>query len=802
VLSPGELQPPRFPLLAPVLRLGRRLRRWFSRREWGLRLLGLSPSAGTTNLPGLVLIQLDGLGRTQLEQALRAGHMPFLRRLLRREHYRLHTCYSGLPSTTPAVQGELFFGVRSKVPAFSFRDHRTGEVVEMMEPAAAGRIQKELEAAAPGLLEGGSAYSNIYSGGAAECHFCAVNLGWEELLTVPPSRKFLLLLLHSWSIVRVLALLVVEFFLAVADTLRGLIAGQELWHELKFVPRRVAVSGFLREFITVATEIDLTRGLPVVQLNYLGYDEQAHHRGPGSRYAHWTLQGIDEAIARVWNAAHDSPRRDYQVWIYGDHGQEATKPYSKVTGRTVQEAVSEVFSNTPATPPVVRHKDQTRHRSSWLWRRRSLPQPAAPSGVDSTAELQVVAVGPFGFIYCPRPVPPERREELAERLVRQARIPLVLTVDRDGGVGAWNEAGRFRLPEQAADVLGPDHPFLAEAAGDLAALCRHPDAGDFLISGLRPGGDCITFVTEVGSHGGPGPEETRAFALLPGDVPVAVGDRGYLRPTSLREAALGVLGRATPATVRRRAASRRTIRVLTYNVHGCVGRDGKLSPTRIARVIDRADADVVALQELDAGRARSGGVLQAREVARLLDMDFHFHAVWQIEGGSYGNAVLSRRPLRLVRAGSLPGPFGRFARETRGVLWMAVRMDDGQELNVFNTHLGLSPRERREQARALLGSDWLGHPECGEAAVLCGDLNCGPGSAAYGLLLSRLRDAQLAFKGRRPQRTWFSGYPVARPDHVLVGKHVRVVSASVLHSRLAGTASDHLPLAVDLELPT
>jgi endonuclease/exonuclease/phosphatase family metal-dependent hydrolase len=398
-------------------------------------------------------------------------------------------------------------------------------------------------------------------------------------------------------------------------------------------------------------------------------------------------------------------------------------------------------------------------------------------------------------------VPAERREELAERLVRQAGIPLVLTVDREGQIGAWNEAGRFRLPGQAAEVLGSDHPFLAEAAGDLAALCGHPDAGDFLISGLRPGRECITFVTEVGSHGGPGLEETRAFALIPADAPVTAGDRGYLRPTDLREAALGVLGRAAAAAVRRRTSPRRTTRVLTYNVHGCVGRDGKLSPARIARVIDRADADVVALQELDVGRERSGGTDQAREIARLLDMNFHFHAAWQVKGGSYGNAVLSRRPLRLVRAGMLPGPFGRFARETRGVLWVAVELDDGRELNVFNTHFGLARRERREQARTLLSSDWLGHPDCGEAAVLCGDLNCGPGSAAYGLLLSRLRDAQLAVKGRRPHRTWFSGYLVARPDHVLVGRQVRVVGTSVLTSRLTDVASDHLPLAVDLELP-
>src|SRR5262245_31236934 len=128
---PGELRPSQIPVWRHLVALGRLLRRWFNRPEWGVRLLKLPRSHGTAHEPGLVLIQLDGLSRTQLERALRSGRLPFLRRLLRREGYRLHTHYSGLPATTPAVQGELFFGVRRAVPAFGFFDRRTGRAAEM-----------------------------------------------------------------------------------------------------------------------------------------------------------------------------------------------------------------------------------------------------------------------------------------------------------------------------------------------------------------------------------------------------------------------------------------------------------------------------------------------------------------------------------------------------------------------------------------------------------------------------------------------------------------------------------------------
>ena len=103
----------------------RRLRRSLSRSVWLARLLRLPVSEGAPTRPGLIMIQIDGLSQPQFERALKHGELPFLRRLIKREHYQLHAHYSGLPSTTPAVQAELFYGVKGAVPAFSFRDHES-----------------------------------------------------------------------------------------------------------------------------------------------------------------------------------------------------------------------------------------------------------------------------------------------------------------------------------------------------------------------------------------------------------------------------------------------------------------------------------------------------------------------------------------------------------------------------------------------------------------------------------------------------------------------------------------------------
>jgi endonuclease/exonuclease/phosphatase family metal-dependent hydrolase len=236
---------------------------------------------------------------------------------------------------------------------------------------------------------------------------------------------------------------------------------------------------------------------------------------------------------------------------------------------------------------------------------------------------------------------------------------------------------------------------------------------------------------------------------------------------------------------------------MTYNVHSCVGMDGRLSTERIARIIAQCRPDIVALQELDVGRGRTGGIDQAHAIAQELEMEFHFHPALQLEEELYGDAILSRWPMRLIKAGPLPTLSSRLDLEPRGVLWVSVSVE-GQELQILNTHLGLLSKERLLQTEALLGDDWLGHADCHGPVILCGDFNAIPSSTAYRRLRARLQDAQLALNGHRPKRTFFSRYPVNRIDHIFIGGGVQVLDIDVPRHHLACVASDHLPLVADV----
>ena len=535
--------------------LRKKLRAWrraSSRNESMVRWLGLSRVSGAADEPGLLLIQIDGLSRTQLELAMRRRRMPFLSKLMRNEHFKLHTMYSGVPSTTPAVQGELFYGVRCAVPAFSFKDPATGVIVRMVDSEPAAAIEARLAAQQEGLLATGSAYSNIYTGGAAEPHFCAASMGWNGMFSQATWLTWMGIVLWNWfSIARTLVLMLLEVAIGLYDAIVGHWTGQKLDVELKYVPSRVAVSIGLRELITIGASMDVTRGQAVVQLNFLGYDEQAHRRGPSSAFAHWSLKGIDDAIKRVVKAARASERRKYEVWIYSDHGQEHVVAYDTQYGRSIQEAVTEVLAGFMELTPADRDGAvQTRQPTRVRWiggfgRRLSggkSDPPHEPSQPKAVAEI--IAIGPVGHVYFAEDIDPEMLAQIAEQLVASAHVPTVLWRAADGGIAAQTTAGQFALPGDVTRVVGDEHPFLDDLADDLVELCDHEAAGQLVLLGWSAAAERpLSFAHENGAHAGPGTQETEAFILAPAARQFHSSARTYLRPNDLRLSALRQLGR-------------------------------------------------------------------------------------------------------------------------------------------------------------------------------------------------------------------------------------------------------------------
>ena len=228
------------------------------------------------------------------------------------------------------------------------------------------------------------------------------------------------------------------------------------------------------------------------------------------------------------------------------------------------------------------------------------------------------------------------------------------------------------------------------------------------------------------------------------------------------------------------------LRAATYNIHSCVGRDGRYHPGRIADVLAEIGADVLGLQEVDSRPHRTETIDQFLFLAQETGL----HAVAgpniRNESGQYGNVLLSTHPILGHRLIDLSEP----GREARGAIAADLKVA-GAALRVVTTHLGVRLGERRRQVAKLAAN----LTDDGTPTLFLGDFNIwGPER----IVLRRLG----ASAGRGSPRTYPSGWPLFALDRMWCLGAARAGALRTHRSALARRASDHLPLVGDIEIGT
>jgi endonuclease/exonuclease/phosphatase family metal-dependent hydrolase len=226
-----------------------------------------------------------------------------------------------------------------------------------------------------------------------------------------------------------------------------------------------------------------------------------------------------------------------------------------------------------------------------------------------------------------------------------------------------------------------------------------------------------------------------------------------------------------------------SIRLVTWNIHGAIGRDGRHDIRRILDVLHEVDADVVALQEV-ASLGLEDGLLQA------VRDDLRMHVVTgrtlTRRNADYGNALLSRHAV--TRSTSIDLTVG--GHEPRNAIDARIAMDH-RELRVVATHLGLRPAERRTQVKRLLAA--LEDGPSG-ACIVMGDLN------EWYLWGRPLRWLHAKFAAPRTPATFPARRPMLKLDRIWAHPTSALESLRSHRSALARVASDHLPLVATYRL--
>jgi endonuclease/exonuclease/phosphatase family metal-dependent hydrolase len=231
--------------------------------------------------------------------------------------------------------------------------------------------------------------------------------------------------------------------------------------------------------------------------------------------------------------------------------------------------------------------------------------------------------------------------------------------------------------------------------------------------------------------------------------------------------------------------------VASYNVHSCVGGDRRLDPGRIASVIRALDADMVALQEVDAQHRVGGWLDQWKYLADACGYACIAGISLRTHRKTFGNALLTRSPAVAVRLHDLSVE----GREPRGAIDAEFDID-GRRLRVIATHFGLRWSERRRQSKLLV--DIIGPCSARDDAqnagtLLLGDLNeWRPRSSSIACLLRRFDPAPTL-------RTFPASRPLLPLDRILAEGAAKLNDVATLASPLTRLASDHLPLRAVVE---
>lgn len=223
--------------------------------------------------------------------------------------------------------------------------------------------------------------------------------------------------------------------------------------------------------------------------------------------------------------------------------------------------------------------------------------------------------------------------------------------------------------------------------------------------------------------------------------------------------------------------------MLTYNIHHAIGVDGALDIPRIGEVIRSADADLVALQEVDQGTQRTFEQKQLEMLARYTGLYGRFAKAIDFQGGEYGQAILSREPIAEFAIHQLPNDSGREQR----IAADAMVNFQGKTIRIVSTHLDHSSEElRQRQADRLVAL----FENVDGLVILAGDLNATPESET----MKKIGQVWKMEESKSTGATYPAETPSSQIDYILTNKRKAPVSLVEIRVIDEPIASDHRPV--------
>ncbi len=504
-----------------------------------------------TDIPGVILFEIDGLGETILREAVRDGHVPTIARWLSDGTHKVLGWECDLSSQTGASQAGLLLGSNWDMPAFRWYEKESGRTMVSNHPADAAEIEQRRSTGVGLLANGGTSRGNMFSGDALRC---TATMSVIRDRSRSKSGDFFAYFSDPYGFLRTIVLSLADISYERRAARRQRRSGAAHVERGGMYPLvRAAIAVVMRDLNVALLMADIVEGVPVSYATFVGYDEVAHHAGIREPDALAVLKRHDRQLERLERAVAQAPR-PYHLVVLSDHGQTQGAPFRQRYDETLEElvqgalaqgdvhapaAVDEAWGDVGAVLADARQDPglggrvlarATRSREvegtvALGPNREALAERSAPSDPESEQEAVVMVSGPLGLIYLPHS--PERltleqiaeaHPELVSTLTAHPGIGFVMVRSQEhGGTLVIGSGGHRRLADDTVEGEDPLAHFDPTVADHLRRHDSFPHCPDLLVNSMYdPATDEVApFEDFMGSHGGLGGPQMHPFAVVP-----------------------------------------------------------------------------------------------------------------------------------------------------------------------------------------------------------------------------------------------------------------------------------------------
>lgn len=484
--------------------------------------------------PGVIIVEIDGLAKNVLCEAIEKGNMPHTKKLIEDKSHILREWETDLSSQTGASQAGILHGNNEGITAFRWIEKdNDNQMMQCSGPENVMKIEERITNGNGLLADNGASRSNLFSGDTDNVIFTLskivdvqklYNKAWFSVFS-NPSNFARIIVLFLWE-------MLLEISSQITHSIRNI--RPRIKRGIVYIPVRAGTNVFMREINTATLIGDMMTGdVDIAYSTYLGYDEIAHHSGVRDKDSFYALKGMDKQIGRLVEAEKYA-KRDYQLVIQSDHGQTNGATFTQRYGESFEDFVKKLLPqdmhiyakmssnedhNSETFIPFNKQIKSFKNRTDKI-RNKEVNEEAELS----ESEVIILASGNLAMIYLTQWPHRLTYEEITSKfpnllpgIVDNEYVGFVLVRSKEKGDMAIGLNGTYYLDSDEIEGENPLEGYGKNVARHLKRNSAFDYTPDILVISFYDPvvNEVCAFEELVGSHGGVGGEQSKPFILYP-----------------------------------------------------------------------------------------------------------------------------------------------------------------------------------------------------------------------------------------------------------------------------------------------